>query len=456
MDRLLIPALLAVMGLELGHLYLGLPWLRGAAHLALGAVVLTAVPRLGLRDWYLLSLSAVLVGLLVWLHPEPWAAARRALDQAVFLMAFILLLSLLQEGAMTSRSVEAVGTYLSRQPGGRRYAGLYGGTMGMGVVFNLGTVTLISPLIRRAAEAAPDDPLTPTRERRQLNAVLRGFAWCVVWSPTAVAPLALMGLIDGIDRPRWMVIGFALACLMGLIGWAEDRWVWRNHTAAAMGLPPVQRARLPVGAVLRFLSVCAGLMGLTLVILWVTGLGLPASLMGAAPVVLVIWLLAQGGGVPHRLREIATRGLPSTAPASITLAAAGFVGIAGAALIPAEAWAEAIGLNAWPGWVFMVAVTLGVVALSQFALSPIMMAVFFGAILGALPSLPAEPTLTALAIAAGWSVSTTISPFASGVILMSRITGHPGTRLTYAWNPGFTALTMLALTAAYWWLTGGN
>ncbi|MEM1298618.1 MAG: hypothetical protein AAGH68_05000 [Pseudomonadota bacterium] len=477
LGRPLILALLAVMGCELGHLYLGVPALRDAAHLAMGAVVLTAMPRFGLREGYLVCLSLLLVGLLIRLHPEPWAAARRAMDQAVFLMAFILLLSLVQEAAMTSRSVEQVGTYLSRQPGGRRFTGLFGGTMLMGVVFNLGTVTLLAPLIRRSAEAAPNDPLTPIRERRQLNAVLRGFAWCVVWSPTAVAPLALLGLIDGIDRPRWIAIGFCLSCLMLVIGWAEDRIAWRRYTAGAMGLPPVERAPLPLGAVLRFLSVCVVFMGLTGLIILATGLGIPAGLMGAAPVLLLGWLWVQSGGWPfglrcingaasapkdapyaalrERLRGIAGQGLPASAPAAVTLAAAGFVGIAGAELIPARAWAEALGLNSWPAWVFMTTVTLAVVALSQFALSPIMMAVFFGAILGSLPSLPAEPTLTALAIAAGWSVSTTISPFASGVILMSRITGHPGARLTYGWNPLFTALTMAVLTLVYWALTGG-
>jgi hypothetical protein len=99
--------------------------------------------------------------------------------------------------------------------------------------------------------------------------------------------------------------------------------------------------------------------------------------------------------------------------------------------------------------------TLSVVALSQFALSPIMMAVFFGAVLGTLPELPAGPTLSALAVAAGWSVATTSSPFASGVILLTRMTGHPGTELTYRWNAVFTALSVGVLALAYWFMTGG-
>ncbi len=448
-------ALVAVMGLELGHLFLGVPGLRDGAHIALVGVILVAAPRLGLREAYLLTLSGVLIALLWWLHPAPIAAARDALDQAVFLMTFILLLSLVQEAAMTSPSVAMVGTYLAKQPGGRRFIGLYGGTNVMAVIFNLGTVTLIAPVIRRAAEDAPDDPLTPVRERRQLSSVLRGFAWCVVWSPTAVAPLALLTLIDGIDRGRWIALGVMLAGAMLLIGWAEDRWRWRNHTAAALGLPPVVRAPLPGLALLRFLGVCLTFIGLTGAIMWASGLGVPPSLMAAAPILMVGWFLAQRANIRVELGRVAGRGLPASAPAAVTLACSGFVGIAGAALVPADAAAEWIGLDALPAWVFMIAITVAVAALAQLALSPIMMAVFFGAILGALPSLPASPTLTALAISCGWAVSMTCAPFASVVLMMSRITGVPGTRLTYRWNSGFTLLSLAVLTGAFWLMTGG-
>ena len=85
----LVGALLAVMGLELGHLYLGQPWLRDGAHLAMGAVVIATLPRFGLREGYLLCLSGVLLVMLIWWHPEPWAAVRRALDQAVFLICLL-------------------------------------------------------------------------------------------------------------------------------------------------------------------------------------------------------------------------------------------------------------------------------------------------------------------------------------------------------------------------------
>lgn len=451
-------ALLGVMGFEIAHLISGGRELGSWAHLSMLAVVLTALPRCGVREAYLLTLCAVLAGLLWWLHDEPVGAALRALDQAVFLMAFILLISLVQEAAQSSGSVARLGMFLARQPGGRRFVALYGGTNIMAVVFNLGTLSLLAPLVRRAAEEAPDDPLTPVRERRQLSALLRGFAWSVIWSPTAVAPLALLGLIDGIDRPRWIAMGLVLALIIMGVGWAEDRLRWRGQNAAALGLPPPPVVDFPREAALRFAAVCV-VLGLTVgVLIGVTGLGVLPSLMAASPMLLLGWLAVQSlarettmaGFVGGRLAEIVSSGLPQSAPAAVTLACSGFVGIAGAALIPAQALSDAIGLETMSPWLFLLGTTLAVTLLSQFALSPIMMAVFFGAVLGALPVLPAEPTLTALAVAAGWSVSTTISPFASGVIFLARVTGHSGARLTYHWNGVFTGLSVLVLAAAYW------
>ena len=448
--------LIAVMVAELLHIFTDFEWAHAAAHAAMLVLVPVAWRRLGLREVYLLSVCALVFGLVWQLHPHPATAIGAGLDQAAFLMAFILLISLVQEGAMTSRSVAQCGEFLARQPGGRRFVSLFLGTNLMAVVFNLGTVSLVAPLIRRAAEDAPADPLTPIRERRQLNATLRGFAWAVVWSPTAVAPLALMELIDGIDRGRWIGLGLGLAALMLAVGWLEDWLCWRHRTAAALGLPSPKRPAIPAQAVLRFGLVCVAFGALTLAIMVASGAGVPSSLVAAAPLILMVWLLFQTRGelVPAaaRVSEILCVGMPTAAPAAITLACSGFIGRAGAELVPAETLADAIGLQSLPAWLFLTGTAVSVALLSQLALSPIMMAVFFGAILGALPALPADPTLTALAIATGWSLSMTCSPFASVVILLTRLTGKSGATLTYRWNTPFTLASAAALAACFWLL----
>ncbi len=448
------------MALELLDIFSDLSWARPASHLAILLLILVAAPRLGLREAYLLSVAAALSWAVWRWHPAPVEVAGSALDQAGFLVAFILLISLVQEGARSSPSVAACGNYLARQPGSRRFLALYAGANLMSPVFNLGTVSLIAPLVRRAAEEAPDDPLTPIRERRQLSAILRGFAWSVVWSPTAVAPLAVMQLIDGIDRPRWIALGAVMAAAMMIVGWLEDRWRWRRFTARALGLQPPPAPAFPGMAFLGFAGVCGAFGALTAAIIWLTGQRVPSSLMAAAPLLLVGWIAIQQRGAVlgptlRKLGRVAYASLPLSAPAAVTLGASGYIGRAAAELVPAATVATWVGLEALPGWLFLLGIATGVAALSQLALSPIMMAVFFGSLLGALPSLPASPTLTALAISTGWALSMTCSPFASVVLLLTRMTSHPGTRLTWRWNGGFTGLAVLTLAAAFWLLTGG-
>lgn len=449
-------ALIALVALEVAHQFSGASVLGWAAVAAMGLSIALAAPRLGLREAYLLTLSAgVALCLWVW-HPDPLRAAVRALDQAVFLMAFLLSISLIQEAAQTSQSVAALGRYLANQPGGRRYVGLYAGTSAMSVVFNIGTLSLLAPLITRAAEAAPDDPLTRTRERRQLNAVLRGFAWSVAWSPTAIAPLALFALLPDADRLSWIGLGLGLAAVMLAVGWAEDRLAWRGLTAEALGRPPLPVPPLPRRAVLRFLAVCFGLATIAGALMLAGGVGVPAALMAASPLVMLEWLWAQPINPWPRVGEILRQDMPATAPAAVTLGAAGFVGIAGADLLPAQAIADWIDLGAAPAWLFLTGTVVAVLVLSQFGLSPIMMAVFFGAVLSSLDDLPADATLTALAVSTGLAVATTASPFAAGVVFLARVTRHSGPKLTYGWNGFFSAKSIAILAVAFSCMTGGR
>ncbi|MEM7506235.1 MAG: hypothetical protein AAF415_05780 [Pseudomonadota bacterium] len=421
-----------------------------AAYGAMLGLIPAAAHRLGAREAYLLSLCLTLTGFVLWLRPGAiWAA----LDQAAFLMAFILLLSLLQEAAVTSRAISETGMWLTRQPPGRRCLTLFGGTNVMGVLFNLGVVSLLAPLIRRGVEeAAPGDPLNPVRERRQLNAMLRGFAWCVVWSPTAIAPLALLELIPGVDRARWIALGAGLAFAMLALTWLEDRVAWR-HLAARRK----KADRVPWPSVLGFFAICSVLLLLTLGAMLVTGGSVVLGLMLTCPLLSLGWLIGQNPAtLGARTQQILGPRLVISAPLAVTLACSGFLGRAGAALIPAEEVAGWIGLDTLPAYVFLSALSVAVAVFSQFGLSPIMMAVFFGSLLGALPILPADPTLTALAISCGWALSMTCSPFATVVLLTARTTGHGGRELTWGWNLPFTALSLGVLAVVFWALTGGT
>jgi len=451
-DRLLAGAILMLMACEL--LWLALGWwpFRIAAFGAMLAVVPLSMHRLGLREAYLLTLCATLTGLIVRFHPDPVEAAYTAMEQAAFLMAFILLIGLIQQAAMTSRAILDCGTYLTRQPPGRRYLAVFGGTHMMAHLFNLGVVSLLAPLIKRGTEGG--DPLNPLREHRQINAMLRGFSWSVIWSPTAVAPLVLSTLLPGAERGPWIAAGMVIAFVAMLAGWLEDRWEWRRYKSRPGQTPP----DFPARAYRDLATVCVALIALTVGAMMLFDGSVVFGLMVASPIILVGWLLIQKQGawgpVKARLGEIALGHLPAAAPLAVTLACSGYVGRAAAALIPAAEWAEALGLEAWPGWLFLLSLSVGVAVLSQLALSPIMMAVFFGSLIASIPELPADVTWAALAISCGWALSMTASPFATVVLLIAQATGHTGRELTWKWNWRFSLLTVGILAVAFRILAG--
>ena len=76
-----------------------------------------------------------------------------------------------------------------------------------------------------------------------------------------------------------------------------------------------------------------------------------------------------------------------------------------------------------------------VVLAAQLALSPIMFVVFLGSALAQTPLPGVDQTMQSLlALAAGWALSLTGSPFTAAVLILSRVTGVAGTRVSWAWN----------------------
>jgi len=424
LSKALAICLLGVMACEVLYLASGIQAVGVIARVLVLLVVLGSLTRIGLREVYLLSVCSGLSLLIALSHETPIEALTTCLKQAAFLMAFMLLIGLLQQGAQTSKAVLDCGRYLTSQLPGRRFFALFTGTHFMALLFNLGVISLIAPLIKQGARAA-NDGFGDLRERRQISAMLQGFAWSITWSPTAVGPLVLMTFLPEVQRGPWMLVGGALAVLVMLIGWGEDRLRGRiaRPSAVIARVAPVY----PKQAVLGFFGVCLALLCLSVLAMWLADQSIVFGLMVASPIVLVGWLIAQHqgehGAALAQIRHIAFDYMPSAAPLAVTLACSGYIGRAAAALIPAEAWAQAIGLETMPGWLFLFSLTLAITVLSQFALSPIMMAVFFGSILSELSSLPADVTWAALAISCGWAISMTISPFAT-TVLMTQLAAH--------------------------------
>ncbi|MDH3790529.1 MAG: hypothetical protein OEU09_17400 [Rhodospirillales bacterium] len=453
-ERVVAAALAVVALATLGRVILGLP---GAGELAIGGYLCFVLAGIAGHVWRIKTLFAVavvLTGAVTVTVDEPSAVLRAGFDTAAYLASFLLLLGVLREAAQSSPAVRDCGEYLTSQPPGRRYLALHTGGHLLGLTLNFGVLSLLGPLIKRGVAAATarsgETHLAEIRERRQLSALLRGFAWIIAWSPTTITQALLLTLLPGVEAHRLLLLGLAMALTVLLVGWLEDRLRWRHLRRAseragraAPALPAPRRA-------LRSMALICVLL-IASVVLTKQALEIPTvpALMLSVPCFAFAWIVVQrisegfGLALGHGLdrgRRIVRHGFPTSSPEVLTLSSAGFIGSLAAALIPVDQVAAVAAWAAQTPLLLLTGITAVVVLAAQLALSPIMFVVFLGSALAQAPLPGIDQTAIALALGAGWALALTGSPFTASVLILSRVTGVTGTRVSWTWNGAFTML----------------
>ncbi|TQV68064.1 hypothetical protein [Denitrobaculum tricleocarpae] len=472
--------LLVVCGGVLAKLYLDLHLAGSVASMALVAFAVLGRPFFRFREFFLLSLAVALTLTAIATRPDVVPLVAGALDRAAFLAAFMILLALLRDGAVTSPSVLAVGRYLTRQPPGRRYAALQTGGHFLGVILNFGCLSLLGPLIQRGVRASneetgganpdrvkpdnkmPDNAMNARvaaiREQRQITALSRGFSWIVAWSPTTISQAFVPLVLVGVQPLRMAAMGAGITLIFFLAGWLEDRVRGRRIRAelSELGQLPVPNPLpFPKTGFLRFGLVCAVLAAFsTAVVIW-SGSAIVPALMLTAPLVTVVWIWLQNrtleGGWQATLKrgqEIVTRSIPNSSPEALTLSVAGYSGIMAAGLTDAEALAAWIGLDAIPPLAIYLATTAIVPLASNFAIPAMLVVTFLGSLFSALPQLNLDPTLLGFSLIIGWGLNLVGSPFSATSLVLARVTGIPGTTLSWRWN-GLYSLISFGISAIF-------
>lgn len=415
---------------------------------------LSSLHRAGTRELTIVAISLVLAGAL-WYRDGNLRAIADGLDKAAFFAAFIYLVTLLKEAAQLSSSVLRLGRYLTGQPSGRRYYSLaFGGHM-LGILLNFGAISLLTPLIQRGAREIRDPVLAANQERQQISALIRGFSWILLWSPTALTQVVISSSFPAANSFHVFWLGVASAVMFMLLGRVCDRIEWPKST-----LPVRHEAQpFPATAAKRFSFVCAVLVAATIATMLAAGVSAAIALMLVSPVMTVLWLVAQNGRLRPALVQLGTiwsASAPSLASIAITLGLAGFIGHAAALLVPAGPLAAALERLDLPGWCVLVTLPVIITLFGQVAISPLVIVVFLASLLNQLHPLPADPVLVCYTLAVGWSLSMTLSPNASATLLISGVTRIPPTTLTWRWNGayGLAAYSVFAalifLLATFW------
>lgn len=454
LDRITAIVMLALSATIVLHLVIGVaPAALPSRVLAL-ALLLAVLPHFALREWALLALALGLsFGL--WRRDGSLAEVTFALGQGAYFAGFILLMMLLREAAVTSDSVLKMGRWMTHQRPGRRYLATWVGGHLAGILMNFGAVSLLAPLVQRGVRAEPivtpeDERRARIRERRQLSALIRGFAPVITWAPTTLTQVIILASVPGLDPGVAILYGLGLSAIMLMLGWAEDRLRWgRPRTIPGFAGPFPRRAARDL------LAVYALLVAGAFVIQFVAFVSLPKALMTVAPLMLIGWIATQNDGrlaaLAVRLGEIFDDAIPRLARDAYLLGAAGFIGIAAARLAPVDLIAGWTGQAHFENWMIVAAIPALITLAGQVALSPMMMVVFIAAVISALPALPAAPEHIAIALSAGWMLSLTASPNATGALLIAGATRLPATTITWRWN-GVYSMVALGVFAALAWL----
>ena len=410
-------------------------------------------PSFKLREWALAAFALLLTAGLL-LKEDGSADIWFALDRAAFFAGFIYLVTLLKEAAERSPSVLELGTYLTKQPTGRRYFSLAFGGHIMGVLLNFGAISLLTPLIQRGARSAEDQQQVKNLEQQQLSALIRGFSWMIMWSPTALTQAVLFTSFPGADLGTVIPLGIGFSLLMIFIGRVDDRIRWRNVTMTQT----IEIPRFPRKSAIRFSTICVVLIVSTLIVMAAADVSAAMALMLVAPIVMVTWVFEQNSSgqvsdaiaaTSRTLKNILNDTAASQGRVAVTLGCAGFIGEAAARIAPIDLLANYLTVLDVPKWAFLIAIPIIITLCGQIALSPLIVVVFLSSIFNQLPNLPADPSLLIFAMGAGWALSMTASPNASATLLISGVTGIAPTTLTWRWNGAYALMCFAAFSAAF-------
>jgi hypothetical protein len=340
-------------------------------------------------------------------------------------------LGLLRDAARTSKAVRDCGAWLIAQAPAWRFVAIAGGGHAFGIALNMGAVTLLGTLVNRAntlAAAGGDARVVAIRRERMNVALLQGFFVMLVWSPMAISIAFTLAMIPSLT---WFDIAppaLAFTVVFFVLAWAIDRLKWPPNRRLSPAIPrpsPPARQALPMAGLI------LGLVALTLGLKAVFRYPMLEAIATVAFAFAIPWLYVQyrrrtahaGAAFLRRLRAHLARRLPEARPEAIVLAAASFLGVTLGALARQAGLSDLLDTLAPPAWLLAIGVAALVIGGSQLGIVALVTSgIAGGAVLGMTNS-PLAPLGLALSIQIGWALSSVLSAYSGGTMLLGRIVG---------------------------------
>ncbi|MDP4557875.1 hypothetical protein Q9247_09280 [Halomonas meridiana] len=450
--RLRVSCLLLVTLATLIHLVGGSVAWQAAGIVALLLYLVTLKGQLTRMAKGLLCAAGVLTLLALWRSPTPGQLLFEASGRFAFFATFVVALSMLRLPAYRSRLVRRCGQSMLLQPPSRRYPILSLGSALFGIILNIGVLNLFAAMIEKSntlSAAQGRAWVREARQRRMMLALLRGFSLAPLISPMGIGVAVVLSSLPQVTWPQLAPYILGAAALIFMAGWAVDYFTGPHPPANKTYVTPSLR---PLA---QFSVLLIGIVALVFSIAWLLELRLPIAALLGAPTGALLWLAWQRrrlgyGGLPAAITAV-HRQLPwllsPSANEIVVLGAAGYLGHVCVGLVDTQQLAPLLAVLDPLGTLNAVLAMLMVVGLAQIGVNPIVTVTL---LVGLLPTLGIEgltPELIGASLMVGWALALMSSPMTASMLILSRFTGVPATRIGYRWNGRFliAAIPLLAL-----------
>ncbi len=416
---------------------------------AVGLYLILQAPHFSPFVWAHLSVGAALSIATLVLVPQPGAALAEGLSRGIFIAVLFASLGTLRIAAQLSPRVREVGRMLVRQPPGRRYFAIVGGSTLLGAILNFGVLALFVAMIRDANAGADANPAAAARERRMMLGLLRGFSLVMFWCPLTVAFAVTTSTIAGAQWPLMAGLGLVIGSAVVAAGWIAERGAQPKRPPGGETAAFSWSSLAPLAILLVILSTLAALVE------EFTRGQLIHGVILFVPIIGVLWLASAGG-----LRGIAPLGdyivqqVPLQRQELAVLSNAAFVGTLIGVLLPQALIEAVLGPQGVPAVFVPALFLLLVVVFGQIGANPLISVSVLATAMSDPAAYGVNPTLAASALAVGWGLAIGSSPATAATMYIGRMTGFGSMTVGSRWNGPYTALALvvgcLILTLLSW------
>ncbi|WP_156829300.1 hypothetical protein [Amorphus coralli] len=372
-----------------------------------------------------------------------------AASHAMYLPALIAVMTLLRIAAQRSTMISRAGYYVVSQPPSRRFALLASAGHLFGILLNVGGLLLLLNIAHGTRDRSVEPRVAAIQERRITNAILRGFAATMMWSPFGIALNILIPILPGISWFDYMPYGLAATLAFCVLGWVFDR------------IEPRSGAPVPAGRNLGSVWALLGLVGLLVTITGTAavaeeafGMPLRAAILLVVPGFAIAWTMltrqpgeSAGDAIGWLAGESATQ-LPNAVNEITIMTSSGYLGMVIATLVPPDQLQALIAWAGLHGGGLAVAIGLTILGASFVGINPMIPGtILVGSAISA--DVPISDTLLLLSVLTAWAAALVVSPMTSTITIASTVLGKPPSLIGVKWNGAFTITFFVAVSAFF-------